>query len=69
MKWLCNHPGRVVTTFQVAEWFGKAYIRALRAEYAINGFKKTGIFPCNRHVFTEVDFAAAEVTERERDSY
>ena len=67
VKWLRNHPGRVVTTFQVAELFGKAYIRASRAEYAINGFKKTGIFPCNRRVFIEADFAAAEVTER--DSY
>ncbi|KAI4455667.1 hypothetical protein MML48_9g00000123 [Holotrichia oblita] len=31
---------------------------------AINGFKKTGIFPYDPDVFTNIDFAAAEVTEQ-----
>ena len=26
---------------------------------AINGFRYTGIWPCDRHVFTEVEYAAA----------
>ena len=61
-KWLRNNPGRVVTTFQVAELFGNAYKRAATTETAASGFRKTGIFPCNRDIFTPYDFAASEIT-------
>ena len=44
-NWLRNHPGRVVTTYQVAELFTVAYTRAATPTNAINGFKKTGIWP------------------------
>lgn len=44
-KWLRNNPGRVVTTFQVAEFFGNAYMRAATTQVAASGFRKTGIYP------------------------
>lgn len=55
--WLKNHPGRVVTAFQVAELVGKAYMRAATLEVAINGFRKSGIFPFDRNHFRDHDFA------------
>ena len=61
-KWLCNHLGRVVTTFQVAELFGIAYTKAATAQTAINGFKKTGLFPTNRDIFEPHDFAPCQPT-------
>ena len=61
-KWLRNHPGRVVTTFQVAELFGIAYTKAATAQTAINGFKKTGLFPTNRDIFEPHDFAPCQLT-------
>ena len=35
----------MVTTFQVAELFEIAYTKTATAQTAINGFKKTGLFP------------------------
>eukprot|EP00057_Strongylocentrotus_purpuratus_P025734 XP_011680208.1 PREDICTED: uncharacterized protein LOC105445838 [Strongylocentrotus purpuratus] len=62
-KWLRNNPGRVVTTFQVAELFGNAYMRAATTQVAASGFRKTGIYPTNRDVFLPHEFLAADVTD------
>ena len=59
---LRNHPGRVVTTFHVAELFGIAYTKAATAQTAINGFKKTGLFLTNRDIFEPHDFAPCQPT-------
>lgn len=61
--WLRNNPGRVVTQFQLSKLFGAAYCKAATIQNAVSGFTKTGIFPTNRNVFSEADFAAAETTE------
>lgn len=61
--WLRNNPGRVVTQFQLAKLFGAAYCKTATIQNAVSGFSKTGIFPTNRNVFSEADFAAAETTE------
>ncbi|XP_047127267.1 tigger transposable element-derived protein 6-like [Hydra vulgaris] len=62
-NWLRNHPRRVVTTYQIAELFKNSYLRAASAITAVNGFVKTGIFPINRNVFTDNDFASALATD------
>lgn len=62
--WLRSNPGRVVTQFQIAKLFGNAFIKSANMLTAMNGFKKTGIWPCDRNVFTDVDFAPAETTNR-----
>lgn len=41
--WLRNHPGRVVTQFQMASLFGTAYNRAATMQNAVSAFTKTGI--------------------------
>ena len=61
-KWLRIHSGRVVTTFQVTKLFGIAYTKAATAQTAINGFKKTGLFPTNRDIFEPYDFAPCQPT-------
>lgn len=53
--WLENHPNRVVTHYQIAG-HGKAYPKSATATIATNGFRKTGLFPCNRYIFDEHDF-------------
>jgi hypothetical protein len=63
-KWLRNHPGRVVTMFQVGELFGNAFMRAATVQTAVNAFKKTGIFPVDRHVFGDSDYAPSMTTDR-----
>ncbi|KAK4881857.1 hypothetical protein RN001_005176 [Aquatica leii] len=58
-QWLKQHAGRVVICYQVAELFGMAYNRAATVETAINGFKKTGMFPVNQNILRDYDFADA----------
>lgn len=62
--WLRANPGRIVTQYQVGRLFGQAYARAATIQTAVSGFSKTGIYPNNRHVFGDADFAAAQTTER-----
>lgn len=63
--WQKSHPGRHITQYDIGELFAKAYFRSASVENAVNGFLKTGIRNCDMNVFSDVDFAAAEVSERE----
>ncbi|XP_033225515.1 uncharacterized protein LOC117178270 [Belonocnema kinseyi] len=47
---------RPLAVFDVAELFNNAYVKVQRASVAINGFRETGIYPFNRHIFTDADF-------------
>lgn len=62
-SWLRSHPGRVVTQFQTAALFGKAFIAAATMATATNAFRATGIWPMNVNIFTDADFAPAETTD------
>ena len=64
IKWLLHHPGRYVTIYQVGEFFRNAFSRTATVQNAVNGFKKTGIYPFNRDVFPEHLFAPSETTEK-----
>lgn len=62
-KFLRNNPGRTITQFQISSLLNEAFLRAAVPMTAINGFRKCGIFPLDPNVFTDEDFAAAEVTD------
>ena len=62
-NWLRAHPGRVVTTYQIAELFRGAYLSAATLRTATKGFEKAGIWPVNRNIFQKEDFAAAAPTD------
>lgn len=49
---------RALSHFDLADLIGKAFLKCQTAEIAINGFKATGIWPLNKHIFTESDFIA-----------
>jgi len=55
-KWLRSHPGLVVTVYQIGEIFGNEYKRATTGEIAANGFRETGLFPCDKNIFRPYDF-------------
>lgn len=65
LNWLRNHPGRVVTHFQVGEIFKAAYQKAATMSNAEKGFAKAGIFPYNENIFPDWMFEAAETTNQE----
>lgn len=60
-KWLRTNPGLTVSQYQVAQLIGEAYTRAAVLANAMNGFKKTGIWPVDRNVFSDVDYAPSDV--------
>jgi len=60
--WMRKNPGRPLSHFQVCQLFGKAYARAASMETAINGFCRAGIWPVDRSVFQDSDFAPSDVT-------
>lgn len=62
-KWLRCHPGKVVTLFQVSSIFGAAFLRAATMPTAINGFKKTGIWPSDLNVFSDADYLPSATTD------
>ena len=55
-KWLRSNPGRLVTVYQIGELFGNAYKRAVTGEISANGFRATGLFPCDKNIFRPYDF-------------
>jgi hypothetical protein len=66
-QWMRRNDGRVVTIYQVAELFGNTYLRAATAESAANGFRKAGLYPCNRNIFWQNDFPFSDATEPSKD--
>lgn len=63
-EWMRNHPGRVITIYDISHIIGKAFPIAMTISNIINGFKKTGVCPYNPSIFKEEDFLPSYVTDR-----
>lgn len=64
-KFLRSNPGKVATLHHLSQLFGAAYTRAATMSNAVNGFRKTGIYPTDMHVFSDDDFLPSATTEIE----
>ena len=67
-QWMRNHAGRQITIYQISKLFSEAYIKSATMSNAISGFTTTGIWPCNRSVFTDSDFVAADRMTDDQES-
>ncbi|GBP27792.1 hypothetical protein EVAR_94196_1 [Eumeta japonica] len=63
-SWLMRHPGKTISIYNIAELLGQAFNRAMTPSNIKSGFRKTGIFPFDRHIFTDIEFMPSEVTNR-----
>lgn len=62
--WMLAHPGIPITVRHIGHLSNKAYENAFSLKNIKSSFKKTGLWPPDRLVFTENDFAASSVTDR-----
>ena len=62
--WMLHNPGKTFTIYQVA---ASAFLKAITPSNIVAAFKKTGIFPYGRNVFTDIDFMCSSVTNRTFD--
>lgn len=54
--WLRTNPGNIIKQSTVSELLGIAYTKSVRMDIALNGFKSTSVWPCNRLEFQDEDF-------------
>lgn len=62
--WHRQHLGRPLTEAEFGELFNTAYSNVATLDEAHSGFRKSGICPFDRKVFTNNNFLAAEATDR-----
>lgn len=48
-KYMAENPGKVVTIYQFSRLFAAAYKLAMTRENIVSGFKKSGVYPLDRH--------------------
>ena len=64
-NWMKNHPGKHMTIYDIPHIVNLALPLAATPVNIQNGFSVCGISPFNNHIFTNNDFLASYVTNRE----
>jgi len=62
-KWMVSHPGRRITTYDQAELFCEAYLKAASMRNAVSGFASCGLWPFNPDIFQDEHFAPSMITD------
>lgn len=63
-RWLKNHCGRTFGMYQIAGAVAEAFAKASCVQTAVNGFRATGIWPFNKDIFQDWEFAPSKTTEQ-----
>ena len=63
-NWLRNHPGVSMTIYDIPDIVGEAWTDSVTPRNVTAEFVKAGVFPFNRDLFTDLDFALSSVTDR-----
>lgn len=60
--WMRKYPNMKITLKDIAGLVNSAFSRICRMELAQSGFECTGIYPLNRNVFSDLDFAGSLIS-------
>ena len=63
-SWMMRNPGKPISIYEIAHCAGIAHQRAMTPANITAAFRKTGIFPFDKTIFTEADFLSSAVTDR-----
>ncbi|XP_062560612.1 uncharacterized protein LOC134224952 isoform X2 [Armigeres subalbatus] len=66
--YLRSNPGHVIGQYNIMQLMRSAFEKAATMSTAVNGFKKCGLWPCDRTVFDESSFAPSLVTDQELEN-
>jgi len=64
-SWMHSNAAIPMTIYNIVQCFGEAYPSAFTPRNILSGFRATGIWPFNRHVFDSDRYIAADVTDRD----
>lgn len=62
--YLRTKPGHVINLYDIMQLMGIAFGKAATQPIAVSGFKKCGLWPCDRSVFEDSAFAPSLVTDQ-----
>jgi len=63
-SWMLANPGKTVTIHNMAQLMGDAWLKAATPSNIMSGFKTSGIWPIDRHIFSADHFLPSTVTDR-----
>ena len=63
-SWMMRNPGKPISIYEIAHCVGIAHQKAMTPANITAAFRKTGIFPFDKTIFTEADFLSTAVTDR-----
>jgi len=63
-SWIINNPGKTMTIYDIPTTVSQAYPLSMTPTNIQSGFRCTGIYPFNRNIFSDIDFAPSYVTDR-----
>jgi hypothetical protein len=64
-SWMKTNPGKTMTIYDIPAIVAKALPLAITPTNITAGFRVSGIFPFDRDVFSEAEFAPSDVTDRD----
>ena len=64
-----TNPGKKVTIYDIPDLVNSAHSYAFTHANIVSGFKNTGIYPYNSNIFTDLDFAPSDVTDRQDPAF
>ena len=61
---MLQNPGKNITIYNMASLMNEAWTRAATPGNIMSGFRASGIWPLNEHIFEDHEFLPSDVTDR-----